>query len=275
MDIPFDINTQNRIELHETLQDLLAGYVDYELDNEQIMFVEAHLIGCEACRNDLSRQKALSQRLESIPTSRMSAAVHQNLDKALEAVAYEKVPLVKLPVWLLSLIAFVESRMPHFSLASIIGASGWGVALLLSVIIIEPHFNLSNARQIPMIQDAVAEYYEMEGRALPVSGMKNKAAIKPPLNWPNTQLLSSWATKIAGAPAQVFALRSGHNIIFQYQINEAVFFRNPVVRKAISKNGSYALRDNKTDILAIPFTDSGILVVGATDSLPKPEQIVF
>jgi len=275
MNMPFDMNTTERIELHETLQDLLAGYVDNELDDEQTKLVEAHLIGCEVCRNDLGRQQTLSQRLESMPAARLSGAAHHKIDVALESATVEKVPSVTLPFWLASAITFIKTRILKLKLASVVGASGWGVALLLAVIIIEPHFNNANPSSIPMIQDALAEYYEMEGKVLPVSDTKNKAIIKAPLSWPNTQLLSSWSTSIAGAPAQVFALRSGHNIIFQYQVSEAVFFRNPVVRKAISKTGSYAVRDNKTDVLAIPFTDSGVLVVGATDSLPRPEQLIF
>jgi len=275
MNMPFDMNTTERIELHETLQDLLAGYVDNELDDEQTTLVEAHLIGCKACRNDLQRQQALSHCLESMPGARLPGSAHQKIDTALESAAVEKVPSVTLPFWLSSTITFLKSRVLNFRLASLVGASGWGVALLLAIIIIEPHFNNASTRSIPMIQDALAEYYEMESKVLPASDTTNKAIIKAPLSWPNAQLLSSWETRIAGAPAQVFALRSGHNIIFQYQVSEAVFFRNPVVRKAISKTGSYAVRDNKTDVLAIPFTDSGVLVVGATDSLPKPEQLVF
>jgi len=272
---PENMHTEKWIELHENLQDMLAGYIDNELENEQIMLVEAHLIGCEACRNDLGRQQALSQRLESIPSSRISSLANQKIDKALEDAALENVLSRQQPLWLSSSLSFIKRRLPNLSLTSILGVSGWGVAMLLAVIIFSPQFKVHTTSTIPMIQDALTEYYEMEGKALPVTDTHNIGTVKPPLTWPNTQLLATWATRIAGAPAQVFALRSGHNIIFQYQINAAVFFRNPVVRKAISKKGSYAMRDNKTDVLAFPLTNSGVLVVGAADSLPESGQILF
>jgi len=53
--------------LHLHLQDLLAGYADGELTAEEQRLVEAHLAGCEACRQDLARQRLLHQRLVRIP----------------------------------------------------------------------------------------------------------------------------------------------------------------------------------------------------------------
>lgn len=136
MDNPFDESTKNTnsvninpenmhtakwIEPHENLQDMLAGYIDNELADEQIMLVEAHLIGCEACRNDLGRQQALSQRLESIPSSRISSLANQKIDKALENAALENVPSRQQPLWLSSSLSFIKRRLPNFSLTSILG----------------------------------------------------------------------------------------------------------------------------------------------------------
>jgi len=282
MNNPTDIKTDNMntdkwIELHETLQDLLAGYIDTELEDEQIMLVEAHLIGCEACRNDLARQQALSQRFESIPSSRMTSSSHQMLDKALDEVLLKNECAPKKPLlnWLSSPLHFIKKITSKFNLATMLSASGWSVALLLTIIIFAPQFNSGNTSSIPMIQDALTEYDEMQGKALPVTNMNNNKKSKPPLSWSNTQLLSSWETNIAGSPAQVYAIRSGHNIIFQYQVEESVFFRNPVVRQAIVEKGNYIIHNKKTDVLAIPLSKSGVIVVGATNSLPKPENIIF
>jgi len=282
MNNPTDIKAENMntgkwIELHETLQDLLAGYIDKELEDEQIMLVEAHLIGCEACRNDLARQQALSQRFESIPSSRMTSSAHQMLDIALDEALLKNELESKQPplLWLSSSLIFIKKIMPKFSLAAMLSASGWSVALLLTIIIFAPQFNQRNTSTIPMIQDALTEYNEMQGKALPVTNTDSNKKLKPPLSWSNTQLLSSWATNIAGAPAQVFAIRSGHNIIFQYQVDESVFFRNPIVRDAIVEKGNYTIHNKKTDVLAIPLSKSGVIVVGATNSLPKPENIRF
>lgn len=279
MNNPLDVTTKNMnsdkwLELHENLQDLLAGYIDNELDDEQVNLVEAHLIGCEACRNDLHRQQALSKHLESMPLSKMSSSTHKRIDKVLEDISLKNLNSQKPRFSIFESLSFINRFIMNLKLATLLGASGWGIALLLSISLFLPHFNNTNSSTIPMIQDVLTEYYEMEDKALPVSTENNKG-LKPPLSWPNTQLLSSWTTKIGGAPAKVYALRNGNNIVFQYQINESIFFRNPIVRKAISENGSYSVRDKKIEVLAIPLTNSGVLVVGKKNSLPIPEKIIF
>lgn len=279
MNSPLDVTTKNMtsdkwLELHENLQDLLAGYYDNELEDDQVNLVEAHLIGCQACRNDLHRQQTLSQHLESMPLSKMSPSAHKKIDKALENIPLKKAFSQKLKIWFAESLLFINSYKMNLKLATLFGASGWGIALLLTISIYLPQYNQPNSNTIPMIKDALTEYYEMEGKALPVS-IENNKELKPPISWPNTRLLSSWSTKIGGSPAKVYALRSGNNIIFQYQINESIFFRNAVVRKAISENGSYSVRDNKTGVLAIPLSNSGVLVVGEKNSLPTPENIIF
>ena len=73
----------------------------------------------------------------------------------------------------------------------------------------------------------------------------------------------------------MYALRSGRNIVFQYHVNESVFFRNPVVRKAIAESGNYKTQANKMDVIAMPLTNAGILIVGPEDSLPAPEKMII
>ena len=277
MNNPTNMNSTKWIELHETLQDLLAGYIDKELKTEDILLVEAHLIGCEACRNDLSRQQVLSKRIELIPSSRMTSSTHIKIDKALEqsSLNSDLEDKKSFYFWLSSPLYFLKKYMSKLNYATMISASGWSVALLLAIIIFSPQISEENTSAIPMIQDALTEYSEMQDKALPVTYTDKNIQRKAPLSWPNTQLLSSWTTDIAGSPAQVFAIRSGHNIIFQYQVDESVFFRNPVVRQAITKEGSYFRHNIKTDVLAIPFSKSGVIVVGTKNSLPKPESIIF
>lgn len=280
MNNPLDVGTKDMtsdkwLELHEHLQDLLAGYIDNELDEKQVNLVEAHLIGCEACRNDLHRQQALSKQLETMPLSKMSSSAHKKIDKVLEDISLNKSFSKKPGFWVFESISFIKKFIMNLKLTTLIGAGGWGVALLLSISLFLPHFNKTNSDTIPMIEDALTEYYKMEGRTFPVLIENNNKGLKPPISWPNAQLLSSWSTEIGGAPAKVYALRSGNNIVFQYQINESIFFRNPIVRKAISENGSYSVHDKKTKVLAFPLTNSGVLVVGEKNSLPMPEQIIF
>lgn len=68
-------------ELHTSLQDLLAGYADNELEDDEVLIVEAHLAGCKLCRDDLARQVALNQHLSAMPLARMTVSLHEKLDR--------------------------------------------------------------------------------------------------------------------------------------------------------------------------------------------------
>lgn len=271
MKIRFDNSAEKWAEIHEHMQDLLAGYVDDELDKQEALLVEAHLAGCEDCRNDVARQQILSQRLEAIPSPRMTSALQQRIDKMFTEELPD--PLHTQPRSRGRFLLFLNRLIHNVSLPPVLGASGWGIALLFAIILFAPPVQEGQNSEIPMINDALAEYHKMKGKAFPVAN-KN-STLEAPVNWSNAHTLATWTTNVAGAPAQVFALRSGHNIVFQYQVDETVFFRNPVVRQAISESGNFRQSKNKTDVLALPLSDSGVLVIGPSESLPTPDKIEF
>lgn len=267
---PFENDVEKWNDLHSQLQDMLAGYADDELDNEQVLLVEAHLVGCELCRNDLSRQQILTQRLEVMSSPRLGAQAHCHIDQSLNgtSTSYQQIRQYLSS----SFMSLVDKTKTHLSLSKTISASGWGLAFVLAVIIFMPTVTQEKNSQIPMIADALAEYHELEDKVFPTSNIKSN---KAPINWPNAHLLATWKTKVAGESAQVYALRSGRNIVFQYHVNESVFFRNPVVRQAIAKSGNYKTQANKMDVIAMPLTNAGILIVGPEDSLPAPEKMII
>jgi len=267
----FDTDSNRWVALHEHLQDLLAGYVDQELNSEQAAMVEAHLAGCEACRNDLARQQLLSARLKTLPPPRLSARFNQTLDQALADDVPPGKSIHRRRLWPLAASAlngFQQVNRPVLP-----GASGWIVALVLVVVMLGQFRVPTDNTPIPMVRDVVMEYREMNDRPIPVSA--ENAATKPPVSWPNSHLLATWETKIGGAPARAFAVRSGKDIVFQYRINESVFFRNPAVRQAVHESGNYRTRTWNTDVIAVPLTNAGLLIVGPADSLPAPEQLRF
>jgi len=271
MNDQFDNTKEKWTELHESLQDLLAGYADNELDEQDTLIIEAHLSGCENCRNDLARQNALSERLEIIPPARITSGLQKRIDNM--QLEESPVPDMHLETSLAKVLIPFKSWFKNISRQPVFGASGWAFALIFAVVISLPTSWQTQRSQIPMINDALAEYHKMNSIAFPVSN-KN-TSIKAPVNLPEGRTLATWATSIAGEPAQAFAIRSGRNIIFQYQINETVLFRNPEVRQAIADFGNYKLRSNEVDVLALPLTDSGVLVVGPAKSLPAVEKIEF
>lgn len=268
----FGSDTKKWGELHEHLQDLLAGYADDELDDAQMKLMDAHLAGCELCRNDLARQKIITERLEVIASPRLSNKANDDIDKSL-ASSSTTTGLIQnfLKDFFVSSMSNIKGSV---SLPKVMGISGWGLATVLAIMIFMPTVTQDQNSQIPMISDALAEYHEHEDKILPIStniDQNNKA----PVSWPNAQLLAAWKTMVAGQTAEVYALRSGRNIVFQYHVNESVFFRNPLVRHAISKSGSYKIQVDTVDIMAMPLTSAGVLLVGPENSLPSPETMMF
>jgi len=271
MSDPSETDTDRWARLHTQLQDLLAGYADAALDRQQNDIVEAHLAGCAACRRDVARQQALSRRLHSMPVAPLSADLHERLDQALGNAP----PAPGLQAWLQRTgnLFRIRGQFLAFDSHTLAWVSGWGLALVLAIMMVAPTLKSGDDSDIPMVRDVLAEYRLMSNTALPEAG--NTATAEPPVSWPNARLLATWKTRVGGAPAQAFAVRNGHSIVFQYRVDETVFFRNPVVRQAVAQNGDFRIRADNMEVLAVPLKDAGVLVVGPADSLPAYQQLSF
>ncbi|WP_198263013.1 anti-sigma factor family protein [sulfur-oxidizing endosymbiont of Gigantopelta aegis] len=262
-------------DLHFQLQDLLAGYVDGMLDDQETTLIEAHLSGCEACRMDVVRQQQLNQRLNSLPVTRMPADLHQQLDQALNNAAQKgaetEVKTKKQAQWL------GDDGLYHWfkamTLPSLATISGWGVASILLLLFIFPDVKLGSENNIPMIQEVLAEYHQLNTNRLPNQSVA--LAINSPASWPDSRVVSHWQTTIGGAPAEGFAVRNGDNIVFQFRISEAVFFRHHDVRQAVADSGKYQKRTSKLKILALPLKQAGLLIVAPEDGMPRTDELMI
>ena len=262
----FQIKAPEELEkLHLRIQDMLAGYADEELDGQDKMLVEAHLAGCESCRKDVMRQQVLHRQLGSIPVPQLTAQQRARFDKALKEVALASENsgaffpsawkhLLK-PKWL-------ENRNKTFWVAT----AGWSLVVLLLVMTVFSGMKDGTNGSIPMIQDVVKEYRQLARTSLPQETPVQGTAL--PVSWPNAKVLATWTTKVGGAPANAFAVRSGDQILLQFEVEDRVFFNNPVVRNAVAAKGSYETRDNNVQVLALPLQRGGILLVGPAGSLP-------
>jgi len=264
-------------DLHIHLQDLLAGYVDDELNQQEKSNIEAHLAGCESCRADVARQQLISQRLNKLPLERLSPDAHQRIDDVLDNALSEtlsssnnvKHQSQTAPI----LVNGFQRIYQQLYKPSFIAASGWSVALLLIVVLLYPSLTPKSSHNVPMVEDVLTEYLQLDKTSLPASNSDSTPSL--PANWPNARLLSSWDTTIGGAPAKAYAMRSGDNIIVQYRVDETVFFRNPSVRQAVADSGNYLSQQNNIQVLAMPLKDAGLLVVGPADWMPSPEKITL
>tara|TARA_R110000823_G_scaffold16552_1_gene52963 strand:+ start:2737 stop:3552 length:816 start_codon:yes stop_codon:yes gene_type:complete len=255
-------------ELHLELQDWLAGYVDGELDGHHTAIVEAHLVGCEACRADVARQQATSRRFHDMPTTRMPVELHKRLDNALSVAPdySEQAPSTtsrfNLRQWLTGLYR-----------PAVVGAGGWAVALVLAGVLWLPDVGVMSHDHIPMVSDALADYQKMALTDLPA--LENTADSSAPAKLAGGRLLATWRTTVGGEPAEAFAMRRGNSLVIQYRISEHVLFRNPDVRQAMATMGGYRTRENQLEVLAIPIKEAGLLVVGPANAMPATSDLEF
>jgi len=257
-------------ELHIQLQDLLAGYADDMLDEIEKDRVEAHLAGCEACRLDVVRQKLLNQRLSDMPLTRMSTELHQRLDQVITDEASASIEYAR-QVQKFSFKNAIFNGLGIFKKPMFAITSGWGVALLLLVVMLLPSLKMLAGSQVPMVHDVLAEYRHFSHIKLPLSD--DASELTSPASWPNSRVISRWKTKIGGASADAFAVRNGDSVVFQFRVNEKVFFNNPKVRDAILNKGLYQESEENLKVMAMPLKDGGLLIVGPYNKLPNPKKL--
>lgn len=262
-------------KLHVELQDLLAGYLDGELTEQEVSLIEAHLVGCQDCRDDLERQKSLTHHVNKMPIENLTIDIFEKVQQDILKEHNTKKSESKVAI---SLIAKIKQYIISFfhlyySKNKLIMASGWLVTAMLLIYLPFNTIDINKIDQsissIPMIDDALEQYYLLQNQDIPTTLLD----IDIPAKWENTSKLASWSTEIGGLPAQAFAVRYKNQIILQYKIDQSVFFRNAKVRKAIAQNGWYEDLNTLADILLLPQGDSGLIIVGPKNFLPKREFI--
>lgn len=257
-------------KLHLQIQDMLAGYVDDELNAQDKALVEAHLAGCDACTADVARQHLLHEKLGATPAVHLSAHQHRNLDNALDDEMFlsNTVKTGNQTSWKMRISESLPGRLTKSHVAAI---SGWSLAILLLVFMMYPGQFRSSHVSIPMIQDVITEYQRVAQIQLPGTDSGDK--LSAPVDWPQAKAVASWKTVIGGESAEVFAIRNANSIVLQVRVSDRVFFNNPTVRKALTVNGKYETRENDLKIVAMPLQHGGLLMVGPHSSFPSLKSI--
>ncbi len=260
-------DNRNLKALHLKIQDLLAGYVDDSLNETETGIVEAHLAGCQACRMDVERQQQISQRLNHLPLSRLPAHLQQQLDRIPE----QPLPMTGKRTVRDHWKVLSNGFNTRIQIKPLITLSGWAVALILMLVLLLPLKPSDNQQTIPMVAQVLAEY-----QSAGISGqfnLQSKVGVNAPASWPDARVLASWETSIGGAPATAYAVRTGNHIVFQYAVTEKVFFRNPVVRMKVAKEGRYQAKENGLMVVALPVKKAGLLIVGPEKAIPEIKSI--
>ena len=261
------MNASDHDPAHRAIIDQLGAFLDEELAPEEAARVEAHLADCARCRADLALQRRLRDRLAALPATRAPAALRSRV----EAVPERRPARPGSPEsdrhGSRTAAALAWSR----PVARVVPWLGWALAASLAVVLVVIERPAPPALAVPMVQAALSDYRAVAGRELPLAYAPDRIdALREVLPFPVTtlpagkaRLLGAWRTEIRGEPAAALAYRAGNDVVIQYVVSEALFFRQPLVRESVARKGRYVATDGGQAVVAWPGHGSGSLVIGA------------
>jgi anti-sigma factor RsiW len=239
---PFDVDG---IRQHSPWLDLVAPYLDGELSAASHAEMDAHVAACTICQRELAQQRAVSQRLRQLASE---AAPIESLAQRLPYASTRK-----------------EAHSRHRAWAW----TGWGLAaaqaIVLAVVFLLPTWQ---ARHVPMVEEAVADYQRVVAGELPfettnIDALSRSLSLSVDvLKSPQAQLLGACKTVLRDKPAAALAYRVDNHVVIQYVVSGPLFFAQSSVREAVSRQGHFASQDDGKSVIGWPGTNAGFLLVG-------------
>lgn len=251
---------------HQILATLLGAYADEELPLETASQIDAHLLGCGRCRNELHVQKAVRERLSRstvpVATSAFQARIRQ-------AVAATPIPIDAIEP------AVAPASAPRRNVFKII-MSAIGVIAILAVggLVFRsraPQLDpapLVASSSLPVIRVVLDDYQrvvqgQLPGRARDLETVRLAVPFPvTPLTNPDAHLLAAWTSDLDGEPAAVLAYRWKDQMVMQYIVSEATLFRNPQMRGAFAAERAVVSQRGNEGLLAWPEAAAGSVLVG-------------
>jgi anti-sigma factor RsiW len=261
---------------HQVLIELLGAYADRELPPETTSQIDAHLVGCVRCRNELAVHQAVRLRLGVTPPVAAPPALRERIAAAIAATPVAA-PAVTLheprPTWASRRTLAVMAA----ALLTVVIAIGLGVARWESNAPAAPNVTeLAVApMSVPLLNDALSNYREvtagdLPGRARDLDLVRGAVPFPiDPLRAPGVRLLAAWTTELGGEAAAVLAYRWNDRIVLQYLVAESRFFRHPAVRSAVTGNHVLTASASAQGLVAWPTQEAGAILIGDV----APEQL--
>ena len=267
---------------HQVLIELLGAYADRELPPETTSQLEAHLVGCVRCRNELAVHQAVRLRLGVTPPVAAPPSLRERI-----AVAVASTPVVAPPP---PDVTVGEPRGPAWAtprFLSVVGAALLTVAVAVGLTVTNRGSDTPAApnvtelsvapTSVPLLNDALADYRhvtagDLPGRARDLDLVRGAVSFPvEPLRVAGVRLLAAWTTDLGGEPAAVLAYRWSDRIVLQYLVPESRFFRHPAVRAAVTGNHVLIATASAQAIVAWPTREAGAILIGdvAADRLAR------
>lgn len=250
---------------HQALATLLGAYADGELPVETSSHIDAHLLGCNRCRHELSLQRALGNRLGRIVVPAATPALQQRIRYAITSTPVEPTPESSLESWAARRLSGMRSIALSavaivFVVASVVLFRAWNSDTAASPVIVSP--------SVTAISQILDEYKrltagDLPGRARDLESVRGALPFPVvPLQHPDAHLLAAWTTDFDGEPAAVLAYRWNATVVLQFVVAESMLFRSLELRNAFAAGREVAVHINDIGLVAWPDSNAGSAVVG-------------
>jgi anti-sigma factor RsiW len=269
---------ESREARHQVLIELLGAYADRELPPETASQIEAHLVGCARCRNELAVHQAVRLRLGVAPPVAAPPALRERIVAAIAATpipqagsapppsrhvaAWKRHPVVLAMVVTIVTIAVAIGVNASFSDRDV------GPIPNVTRLSVSP-------ASVPLLNDALADYRrvtagDLPGRSRDLDLVRGAVPFPiDPLRVNGVRLLAAWTTDLGGEAAAVLAYRWNDRIVLQYLVPEERFFRHRAIYATVSGNHLLVASANTQGLVAWPTPEGGAILIGDV----APEQL--
>ena len=267
-----------REERHQRLATLLGAFADGELPAETVSQVDAHLLGCQRCRNEVQMHRALRTRLEREPLPAASTALRERIIAGIAttpAPQWESVASAA-PVAEAAVTPWRATRKMQWMVVAVIlfAATAYGL-LRHSSSVDQARVSVAS---VPVMASALTDYRRVMQGDLPGRG-RDLAAIRQsvsfpvqPLEAPGLSLLAAWTTMLNGEPTAVLAYRVDDHVLLQYVVSELQLYRSADVRNAFANHRILGAHDGEQSVVVWPETSAGSVLI-ADLSLNRIESL--
>jgi anti-sigma factor RsiW len=266
-----------REERHQRLATLLGAFADGELPAETVSQVDAHLLGCQRCRNEVQMHRALRARLEREPLPAASTALR---DRILAGIAAAPTAQWESVAAVAPEVTAPRRRWSRTKLVWIGFAVVAVAASAFSLISRAPSASETRVTvaAVPVMSSALADYRrvmqgDLPGRGRDLAGIRQSVSFPvQPIEAPGLSLLAAWTTMLNGEPAAVLAYRIDDHVMLQYVVSELQLYRSADVRNAFANHRILGAHDGEQSVVVWPETSAGSVLI-ADLSLNRIESL--
>lgn len=277
---------------HDLFTTLLGAYADGELPAETMAQVDAHLLGCERCRREVSMQQAIAQSLQSRFGGTAVPAMPDGLRARVLALTTTMPEPGRDAGSAAAAVRAAEGRRAFTWRHGLAVGALVLVTTVGAVTVVAPRVRASRAAgsvvvaPVPValssnatVLDRIADDFrriatrELPGRARDLDAVRSAVHFPvQPLVRDDAQLVAAWTVDLDGELVAVMAYRWHDRLLLQYRCSDAVLFRSAEVRAAFADGRAAVGQRGAAGMVAWSAPEGGSVVVA---SVPWQELLAL